>query len=131
VGGSSKKPRPSPLQQELEQLQVEELRRQTQSVQELKAFASRRRAGRRSLVFTSGAGIDSGTRVGLDEAGTNRARASVLAGLTAEELTSTLKKRGAITTRRRAPGFQPRFQPGGKGQRAQGGTITTLDPSKL
>lgn len=115
MGSKPKKSRPSPQQVELEQLQLQELRRSRKEIDDLKAFTQSRRAGRRSLVFTGGAGTESKSRIGLDSSQAKSDRARLLERISGDELVGQLDQRGAISTP--APRFQNNFSPGGKGQR--------------
>lgn len=68
MGKKAKTPKPSTEQKELEQLQIAELRRARQETDQLRAFGdARNRFGRRSLIATSGAGIDSDIRIGAQK----------------------------------------------------------------
>lgn len=130
-----KAPKPSPAQQQLEQLQLKELRRQEKEIADLKAFtAARNRPGRRSLIATSGAGTEASFRVGnKGREGAARDR-SLIEGLSGSQLEAEIRRRGAVTTRTINRG--PQFGPGGKntrnrndrfrGRNNQGPTTETL-----
>lgn len=89
-----------------------------------------RKAGRRSLIATSGAGTEASFRVGKDGTEAAARETSLLDAISGDKLANQLKKRGAVTTRERTiPGrnFNP-FRPGSASERV---TESLIDFGKL
>ncbi len=127
-----KTPKPSPAQQQLEKLQIEELSRVKKEEEALRAFTAARNSsrGRRSLIATSAAGTNADFRVGPNQQKAAERNTSVIQSLQGADLEKEIRRRGAISTRT-VGGSAGRFTPMGFVQGTPGTSLTTIDFGKL